>query len=86
MKVFVTTGCGNIIEGGADIWTNNFIELVLPKLSEYYILVDSKKPVGWEDTYDLEKSNKLHFHFNNTDKTEQILLRFPGYVDLGVRS
>ena len=73
MKVFITTGCGNIIEGGADIWTNNFIELVLPKLSEYYILVDSKKPVGWEDTYDLEKSNKLHFHFNNTDKTEQIL-------------
>ena len=25
MKVFVTTGCGNIIQGGADMWTNNFI-------------------------------------------------------------
>ena len=49
MKVFVTTGCGNIIQGGVDMWTNNFIELVLIYLDDYYILVDSKKPVGWED-------------------------------------
>ena len=62
MKVFVTTGCGNIIQGGADMWTNNFIELVLIYLDDYYILVDSKKPVGWEDTYKLEKCNLLHFH------------------------
>lgn len=73
MKVFVTTGCGNIIQGGADMWTNNFIELVLPYLQDYYILVDGRKPVGWEDTYDLEKNNLLHFHFNNPRKTEDIL-------------
>ena len=73
MKVFVTTGCGNIIQGGADMWTNNFIELVLPYLTDYYILVDSKRPVGWEDTYELEKCNKLHFHGNSPEKTEEIL-------------
>lgn len=73
MKVFVTTGCGNIIQGGADMWTNNFIELVLPHLSEYYILVDSKKPIGWKDTYHLEKSGKLHFHGDSPQKTEEIL-------------
>ena len=42
MKVFVTTGCGNIIQGGGDAVNNNFIELVLPHLDDYYILVDSK--------------------------------------------
>ena len=73
MKVFVTTGCGNIIQGGADMWTNNFIELVLPHLQDYYILVDGRKPVGWEDTYELEKNNLLHFHFHNPRKTEEIL-------------
>ena len=73
MKVFVTTGCGNIIQGGADMWTNNFIELVLPHLHDYYILVDGRKPVGWEDTYELEKNNLLHFHFHNPRKTEEIL-------------
>ena len=25
-KLMITTGCGNTIEGGADIWTNHFIE------------------------------------------------------------
>ena len=73
MKVFVTTGCGNIIQGGADMWTNNFIELVLPHLQDYYILVDSKKPVGWKDTYHLEKNGKLHFHLENEEKTDFIL-------------
>ena len=52
---------------------NNFIELVLPHLDDYYILVDSKRPVGWEDTYELEKNNLLHFHFHNPRKTEEIL-------------
>ena len=74
MKVFVTTGCGNIIQGGADMWTNNFIELVLPHLSEYYILVDSKKPIGWRDTYNLEKLGKLHFHLEDAKKTDFILI------------
>lgn len=73
MKVFVTTGCGNIIQGGADMWTNNFIELVLPHLTEYYVLVDSKKPVGWKDKHHLEKCGKLHFHLENPQKTEFIL-------------
>ena len=47
MKLLVTTGFGNIIQGGADVWTNHFINLVLPQLSEdYFIFVDGRKPVG----------------------------------------
>ena len=79
MKVFVTTGCGNIIQGGADMWTNNFIELVFPHLTNSFILVDGRKPNGWKDTYGLEKSNKLHFHFDNPQKTEQILEKLEAY-------
>jgi len=30
MKLLVTTGFGNIIQRGADVWTNHFINLVLP--------------------------------------------------------
>ena len=49
MKLLVTTGFGNIIQGGADVWTNHFINLVLPQLSEdYFIFVDGRKPVGFE--------------------------------------
>ena len=47
MKLLVTTGFGNIIQGGTDIWVNNFIELVLPKLRESYIIfVDGKRPLA----------------------------------------
>ena len=32
IKILVTTGCGNTIEGGADIWTNHFIKNVWKQL------------------------------------------------------
>ena len=43
MKLLVTTGFGNIIQGGADVWTNHFIDLVLygTLLDDYYY---AKKP------------------------------------------
>ena len=69
MKLLVTTGFGNIIQGGADIWVNNFIELVLPKLRESYIIfVDGKKPNGFIPNYE-------YFHFHNDDvlKSERLL-------------
>ena len=71
MKVLVTTGFGNIIQGGADIWVNHFIDLVLPKLQDsYYILVDGRRPVGF-------KSDLLNFHFHeeSEEATERLLNR-----------
>jgi len=41
MIVFVTTGYGKNVIGGADIWCNNFIENVLPLIKEdYKIIID----------------------------------------------
>jgi hypothetical protein len=31
-KVLITTGAGNVIKGGADVWTNHFLKEVWPKL------------------------------------------------------
>ena len=69
MKLLVTTGFGNIIQGGADIWVNNFIELVLPKLRESFIIfVDGKRPPGFIPNY-----QHFHFHEENTLKSERLL-------------
>ena len=60
---------GNIIQGGVDIWVNNFIELVLPKLRESYIIfVDGKRPPGFIPNFQ-------HFHFHEEDilKSERLL-------------
>tara|TARA_Y100000361_G_scaffold152177_1_gene171044 strand:- start:40 stop:1038 length:999 start_codon:yes stop_codon:yes gene_type:complete len=69
MKLLVTTGFGNIIQGGADIWVNNFIELVLPKLrAPYIIFVDGKRPPGFISNYE-----HFHFHEENILKSERLL-------------
>ena len=70
MKLLVTTGFGNIIQGGADVWTNHFIDLVLPQLLdfEFFIFVDGRKPVGFETSL-----TNYHFHYDNTKKSEQLL-------------
>lgn len=69
MKILVTTGFGNIIQGGADIWVNHFIKLVLPKLSkDYFIFVDGRKPVGFETNL-----TNFHFHFDDPSKSDKIL-------------
>ena len=66
MKLFVTTGFGNIIQGGADIWVNHFIENVLPKDS--MIFVDGKRPVG----FNTELTN-YHFHGDDSKRSKQLL-------------
>ena len=69
MKLLVTTGFGNIIQGGADIWVNNFIELVLPKLRESFVIfVDGKRPPGFIPNY-----QHFHFHEENILKSERLL-------------
>ena len=69
MKLLVTTGFGNIIQGGADIWVNNFIELVLPKLRESFVIfVDGKRPPGFVPNF-----QHFHFHEENILKSERLL-------------
>ena len=69
MKLLVTTGFGNIIQGGVDIWVNHFIDLVLPKLKdEYIIFVDGKRSVGFET-----KLKNFHFHGDDSKRSEELL-------------
>ena len=69
MKLLVTTGFGNIIQGGADVWTNHFIDLVLPQLSDdYFIFVDGRKPDGFETSL-----TNYHFHYDDWIKSEKLL-------------
>lgn len=74
-KLLVTTGAGNSIQGGSDIWTNYFLNLVwetLPNRKEWRLLIDSKRPITFEDK-SLPKGLKFHFHFDDVEKTNQWL-------------
>jgi len=67
MEILISTGCGNIIQGGADIWTNHFLELVYPNLRKdtaYVLLIDGRKPVGW----DIRSVNGIPVHFYHDDE------------------
>jgi len=59
MIVFITTGYGKNVIGGADLWCNNFIENVLPLVNEdYKIIIDGRpliKEFGAIYTYENEK-------------------------------
>jgi hypothetical protein len=59
MIVFITTGYGKNVIGGADIWCNNFIENVIPLVKEdYKIIIDGRpliKEFGAIYTYENEK-------------------------------
>ena len=74
-KVLITTGAGNIIQGGSDIWVNHFLHEVwttLPNRKTYYLLIDSKKPVGFDEK-SLPKGLRYHFHGDDSKKTEKWL-------------
>ena len=45
MIVFITTGYGKNVIGGADIWCNNFIENVLPLVKEDYKIIIDGRPL-----------------------------------------
>ena len=59
MIVFITTGYGKNVIGGADLWCNNFIENILPLVKEdYKIVIDGRpliKEFGAIYTYENEK-------------------------------
>jgi len=74
-KILVTTGCGNTIEGGADIWTNHFIETIwkeLPRRKNWKLLIDSKRPENF-DKDSLPEDLKWHFHGDDPELTEELL-------------
>lgn len=74
-KVLLATGAGNMIEGGADIWVNNFIDLVwptLPNKKSYRLLIDSKRPSNF-DPKSLPTGLRYHFHFDDPSKTYEWL-------------
>ena len=71
--LLVTTGCGNTIVGGADIWVNNFLKEVwsiLPKKKNYRLLIDSKRPSQFDDK-SLPKGLSFHFHNDDPELTKQ---------------
>lgn len=74
-KILLTTGAGNTIQGGADIWVNYFLEEVWPKLpyaKTYKLLIDSKRPVEFKEE-SLPKGLRYHFHGDDPTVTRQWL-------------
>jgi len=74
-KILLTTGAGNTVQGGADIWVNNFLEHVWPNLpypKTWKLLIDSKRPVNFDDT-SLPKGLKFHFHGDDPEVTRRWL-------------
>lgn len=74
-KIMVTTGCGNTIQGGADIWTNYFIEEIWKRLKSrkrWKLIIDSKKPADFEPT-SLPEDLDWHFHGDDPSLTEDLL-------------
>ena len=75
MNIMITTGAGNTIQGGADIWTNHFLKLIwseLPKRKNWKLLIDSKRPTNF-DTKSLPEGLDFHFHGDDPNKTEKWL-------------
>lgn len=74
-KILLTTGVGNTIQGGADIWVNNFLKEVWPKLPQprtWKLLIDSKRPTNF-DPKSLPKGLHYHFHGDDPRVTKKLL-------------
>ena len=74
-KILLTTGAGNSIQGGSDIWVNHFINLVWPTLPQkkmWRLLIDSKRPTQF-DPKSLPKGLQFHFHDDDPKKTDEWL-------------
>ena len=74
-KILLTTGAGNTIQGGADIWVNNFLLHVWPTLpnpKSWKLLIDSKRPGNFRPD-SLPKGLQYHFHFDDPGVTQDWL-------------
>ncbi len=65
MIVFVTTGYGKNVIGGSDIWCNNFVKNVIPKLEQEYKIIVVGRPLIREDG--------AIYTYENEDEVKQIL-------------
>jgi len=75
IKILLCTGAGNLIQGGSDIWVNNFLKEVwtkLPSKQNYWLLIDSKRPTDFTEK-SLPKGLRFHFHFDDPNKTDKWL-------------
>jgi hypothetical protein len=75
VNILVTTGAGNTIQGGADIWTNHFLKIIwssLPKRKNWKLLIDSKRPTNFDEK-SLPDGLDFHFHGDDPNKTEKWL-------------
>jgi hypothetical protein len=75
LNILVTTGAGNTIQGGADIWTNHFLKFIwpnLPKRKNWRLLIDSKRPTNFDEN-SLPEGLIFHFHGDDSNKTEKWL-------------
>lgn len=71
--LLVCTGAGNTIQGGADIWVNNFLKEVWPKLpnrTRFRLLIDSKRPANF-NPLSLPPGLRYHFHFDDPKITQE---------------
>jgi hypothetical protein len=71
--LLVCTGAGNTVQGGADIWVNNFLKEVwtkLPNKRRYRLLIDSKRPSNFKEE-SLPPGLRFHFHYDDPSITEQ---------------
>ena len=71
--LLVATGAGNTVQGGADVWVNNFLKEVWPNLPNhryYRLLIDSKRPGNFKPE-SLPKGLKYHFHFDDENLTQE---------------
>ncbi len=65
MIVFITTGYGKNIIGGSDIWCNNFMENILPLVTEDYKIVVDGRPL-------LPEKDAI-YTFQNDEEIDRIL-------------
>jgi len=80
INILLTTGAGNLIQGGADIWTNHFIEHIwkrLPRRKNWKLLIDSKKPINFNPD-SLPEDLDWHFHYDDPTLTEELLSECEG--------
>ena len=71
--LLVCTGAGNVVQGGADIWVNNFLKEVWPTLPnrvKFRLLIDSKRPANF-DPNSLPPKLRYHFHYDDPEITRQ---------------
>jgi hypothetical protein len=74
-RILYTTGAGNTIVGGSDIWTNYFLQYVWPILpikKTWRLLIDSKRPINFKPE-SLPKGLIYHFHGDDPSITEEWL-------------